>query len=255
MTRTALLTYQAQWFTPVGSVVAVASPFPTDFVFEQVERTFGEWTGVAPPSIRPAPGPPTGPIVQTHSRRAEQVRFRLGFAAPSRREPHRHALEVLATTLAGPATSRLELRLREDLGLVYDVSTNLELYEDTGLLSIAAGVAPGRLVAAVEAIVTELRSLKSVITVEEVRRVQDYLAGRWLCAEGTDFHASFAGRDEQVLGQPTTVDEEISRIRGVTCDEVSQLARSIFRADRAVLTICGQFRSSPRIVRLLTELA
>lgn len=254
MTRADLDSYRRTWFTPPAAVVAVASPLPTLEVFAMVEAAFGAWAGEAPPPWRPAPVPPTGPVVHIHNRRAEQVRFRLGFPTASRREPYRHALEVLTTALAGPATSRLELRLREELALVYDVSATLELYDDAGLLSIAAGVAGDKFMQALRAIVDEIRSVRAGLPVEELRRVKDYLAGRWLVAEGTDFHASFAGRDVQVFGEVTTVDEEIARLRAVTPEELSALAERVFTPAGAFLTVVGPFRQSPAVARTLAEL-
>src|SRR5206468_3812807 len=216
MTRDDLERFLRAWFVPSAAVVAVASPLPTADIFAMVAESFGSWEGGPPPIWRPAPTPPAGPSIAVSFRRAEQLRFRLGFPAPSRREPSRYALEILTTALAGPATSRLELRLREELALVYDVSASLELYDDAGLVSIAAGVAGDKFVQALRAVIDELRAVKRGLPPDELERVKDYLAGRWLCAEGTDFHASFAGRDEQVFGHPSTVDEEIDRLRAVT---------------------------------------
>lgn len=254
MTRDDLDAFRRQWFTPRAAVVSVASPLPTRDVFALVEAAFGGWEGPPPPEWRPAPAPPTGPVLHVQNRRAEQVRFRLGFPVPSRREPYRHALELISTALAGPATSRLELRLREELALVYDVSATLELYDDTGLLSIAAGVSGDKMMQGLRAVVAELQDLKRGPSDDEVERVKDYLAGRWLVAEGTDFHAGFAGRDEQVFGQPTTVDEEIDRLRAIRPDELRALAQRIFVPERLFLSSVGPFRHAPALGRAMAEL-
>lgn len=254
MSRDDLQAYRASWYTPRAAVVSVASSLPTDAVFAQVEDAFGGWSGGEAPGWRPAPDPPKGPVLQVQARRAEQVRFRLGFPVPSRRDPRRHALDILATSLAGPATSRLELRLREELALVYDVSASLEQYADTGLLSLAAGVATDNVNPALRAMLGELRELRVGLPVDEVERIKDYLAGRWLCAEGTDFHASFAGRDEQVFGTPTTVDEEIRRVRAVDLDELRILAQELFTPERLFLSVVGPYRHTAALDRLLGDL-
>lgn len=254
MSRDDLNAYRAAWYTPRAAVVAVASCLPTEAVFAAVEEAFGSWQGGDQPGWRPAPEPPNGPVLQVQSRRAEQVRFRLGFPVPPRPDPRRYALDILTTSLAGPATSRLELRLREDLALVYDVSATLEQYEDTGLMSLAAGVATDKVNQALRAVLDELRSLREGMPPDEVERVKDYLTGRWLCAEGTDFHASFAGRDEQVFGQPSTVDEEIARLRAVDVDELRTLAGELFRPERLFFSVVGSYRHTSALDRLLGEL-
>jgi predicted Zn-dependent peptidase len=254
MSRADLQAYRALWYTPRGAVVSVASSLPTEAVFDAVEAAFGAWRGEAPPGWRAAPEPPKGPVRLVQARRAEQVRFRLGFPVPPRRDPRRYALDILSTSLAGPATSRLELRLREELALVYDVSANLEQYDDTGLLALAAGVATDNVNQALRAMIGELRELRDGLPADEVERVKDYLAGRWLCAEGTDFHASFAGRDEQVFGAPTTVDEEIRRVRAVGVDELRALAQELFTPERLYLSVVGPYRHTAALDRLLGDL-
>lgn len=254
MQRADLELYRQTWFTPHAAVVAVASSLPTAEVFDAVERAFGDWRGGQRPAWRPAPEPPRGPMLSVQQRRAEQVRFRLGFPVPNRHDPRRYVLDVISTVLAGPATSRLELRLREELALVYDVSAAVEQYDDTGLFSLAAGVAGDNVNPALKATLAELRSLKQGIGSDELERVKDYLAGRWLCAEGTDFHASFAGRDEQVFGAPTTVDEEIRRLRAVDADEVRALANELFTPEKLFFSVVGPYRHTAALDRLLGEL-
>ncbi len=254
MTRDDLLIYHKTWYTPRSTVISVASPIAVPEVFDVLGGRLGDWKGDAPPNPRPAPAPPEGPIVTINNRRAEQLRFRLGFPAPPRGEPVRHSLEILSTSLAGPATSRLELRLREELALVYDVSASLEQYEDTGILSLSAGVSSEKLGQALRAIIGELRSVREGLSVDEFERIRDYLMGRWLCAEGTDFHAGFAGRDLQVFGHPTTVDEEIARLRAVTIDEVRDLAVRMFTPQNAVLTVVGSNTQSGPLLRIISDL-
>ncbi len=122
------------------------------------------------------------------------------------------------------------------------------------MVSIAAGVAGDKFVQALRAVIDELRAVKRGLPPDEVERVKDYLAGSWLCAEGTDFHASFAGRDEQVFGHPSTVDEEIERLRAVTLDDLRILASQILAPERAFLTAVGPFRHSPAVGRALADL-
>lgn len=253
ITREHLLAYMRAWFVPAGAVLSVAGPVVPVEVRERVTEAFRHWNGGALPAWTPAPPPAPGPAVRVLYRHTEQARLRLGFPVASRHAPGRHALEVLATLLAGAAISRLERRLREDLGLVYEVSATLEQYDDAGLLSLAVGVAPGSLVAAVRAMLQELAALREEVPAEEVRQIVEYLCGRWLCAEGTDFYAAFVGRDEQVFGRPSTVAQEIAALRAVTVAEVRQLAAQTFRPERTFLTVVGPWRRPALLRQLLAQ--
>jgi len=246
--------YRQLVFSAANTVISVASPLPTEEIVRGIEIAFGAWSGDPIGPSRPPPAPPIGPATIVESRRGEQARFRIGFIVPSRAEPGRHTLDVLTTCLAGPATSRLELKLREELGLVYDVTASLEQYVDTGLLTIVAGVHPDRLTDAVRAIVEELRAMRGSIGIEEAASTRDYLIGRWLCAEGTDFHASFAGRDEQVFGCPTTVDAEIDALRAVTVEEMIELAHRTMVPANCYLSVVGPSSSVRTARRILDDL-
>lgn len=59
-----------------------------------------------------------------------------------RNHPDRYALSVLNTLLGDGMSSRLFLSIREEKGLAYAVDSGINLLQDTGSLTIYAGVDP-----------------------------------------------------------------------------------------------------------------
>ena len=75
-------------------------------------------------------------IKAVKKREISQVYMAIALPTFGFRDNRRYTLSILSTALAGGMSSRLFIRLREDEGLVYSVSSFTELFEDTGFLCI-----------------------------------------------------------------------------------------------------------------------
>ena len=83
------------------------------------------------------------PIVLKNKDSLEQVHISLGVPAYPLAHERRFPLYILNTVLGGGMSSRLFQNIRERLGLVYAVYSELNLFSDTGCLSIYAGTCIG----------------------------------------------------------------------------------------------------------------
>ena len=104
------------------------------------------WSAVGDPS-RPArvPGRVNGrPGLMLGNRDAEQTHVSLGVRTPGRNWEHRWALSVLHTALGGGLSSRLFQEVRESRGLAYSVYSALDIFADSGALSVYAACLPDR---------------------------------------------------------------------------------------------------------------
>ena len=68
----------------------------------------------------------------------------LGVRAPGRHWKHRWALTVLNTAIGGGLSSRLFQQIREERGLAYTVYSTVDMFADTGALSVYAACLPER---------------------------------------------------------------------------------------------------------------
>jgi predicted Zn-dependent peptidase len=147
MTRAQLHSFHVRRYTPERMVVAVAGNVDHDDVVALVREHFG------PRLIRDRrPMPPrkgTGRIVgrprlTLANRNAEQTHVCLGVRTPGRHSKHRWALLVLNTALGGGLSSRLFQQVRESRGLAYSVYSSLDMFSDSGALSVYAACLPER---------------------------------------------------------------------------------------------------------------
>ncbi len=193
--------------------------------------------------------PPADTAPLTHARiklknkrSLEQVHLCLGV--PSYPMPHemRFACYVLNTVLGGGMSSRLFQNIRERLGLVYAVFSELNLYRDSGCLMIYAGTSAESAPKVVECIMKEFHALKDdLLSADEMRRAKDHLKGSlMLSLESSSSRMANLARQELFFGRFFSMDELAGRIEQVTPEEVQQIAWEFFDPNYIALTMLGR---------------
>jgi predicted Zn-dependent peptidase len=93
----------------------------------------------------------------------------------------------------------------------------------------------------VGSILAEFHELKSdMIPPEELRRAKDQLKGSlMLSLESSTSRMSNLARQEMYFDRFFTLDETIAQIEGVTAEEVTEMAASLFHQDRIAVTVLG----------------
>lgn len=177
------------------------------------------------------PEPLSGPKVLVKRRDTEQAHICLGTRAFSYLHPDRYALDLLNTVLGEGMSSRLFLNIRERLGLAYDVHSFTQKHRDTGYLGVYIGVDPKKAVDAVNAVMSELRSLSETeVAAEEMARAKEFTKGRLrLELETTNGVAFWLTYQELLLGEIKTIDEELALVDAVTAADVKRVAEELLR--------------------------
>jgi predicted Zn-dependent peptidase len=190
-----------------------------------------------PPRITPA----SRPQVTIHQRDLEQVHICLGTAGLSMVDPQRYALSLLNTMLGGNMSSRLFQEVREKRGLAYAVYSFIAAHADTGMFGAYLAVSPEQAVSAVELVAAELaRIAREPLDPAELNGAVEYTKGSLLLAsESADNQMVRAAQNEILFEADIPLEEVIARLESVTQEEIQQLAQSLFRADRTMLTLLG----------------
>lgn len=95
------------------------------------------------PCTEPLSLPPYQAAQVTQNKDTHQAHVMIGTRAYSARDPRHIALYLLNNILGGPGmSSRFNLILRENNGLVYTVESNMTSYTDTGIWSVYFGCDP-----------------------------------------------------------------------------------------------------------------
>ena len=227
-------------YAPNGLLVTAAGHLEHDRVVDLVARTFSKQKAAAVPTngSKPVPHPD---ITYRIKRELEQVHICLGTPAYPVVHDKRYVCYILSTILGGGMSSRLFQNIREKQGLVYAVFSFLNSYRDSGNLAIYAGTAPANARKVVQLITRELGDLKEKsVSEEEIRRAKDHLKGSLMLGlESTGSRMSNLARQEMYFSRFTFLDEILRHIERVTVEDVQQVSREIFQAEKIALTVLG----------------
>ena len=231
-------------YRPGNAVVAVAGDLGHDAAVALASSAFGRGNG-ALRGFEPAPTLPAGARILTGKRDSTQAQLCLGVPALPRDHPDAWALAVLNAILGDGMSSRLFLSLVDRDALAYDVGSGIVEYADAGALQVTAGVDPGRVGRALDGILREMVMLRDeVVADDELHKAKAYLSGGLeLRMEETRHLAAWIGGQEALHDRVLTLDEALAAIGRVRAEDLSRLARELFRDEALRLAVVAPGRS------------
>lgn len=196
------------------------------------------------------------PRFRLHRRETEQTQLALGIRTCSRHDERRFALRVLNVILGENMSSRLFQVVREDNGLAYSICSSVGFFDDTGTLTVSAGVETAKLEKALKLIVGELAILVDRLpSVSEIRRARDYIFGQLdLSLENTENQMTWLGEQYLGYGKIISPEEAKARISEVTPSAVRQVAREFFRPERLSLALVSPISSTRPLEPILADI-
>ncbi len=253
ISRETLLPFFQRSYHPQNMLVAVGGAFQPDAVVAQLEALLGDWPAAGRPTFAAAPPLPEAPRCRIEQRPIEQGHLCLTMPALSRTHPNRYALSVLNTILGDGMSSRLFQNIREELGLTYAIDSGLNLLQDTGALTVYAGVDPERATEALQAILAELDSLRQTpVPADELGRAKEYLKGRMVLGlEDSYSRAAWVAYQALFLDEIKTPEEVLDAYSAITAEDVLAVAQQVLQPQRYTLAAIGPFDSNNHLASLI----
>jgi predicted Zn-dependent peptidase len=241
-TKENLLEYRNKHYVASSTVVVLAGKF--DDAIRQITERFAKIPATAKPPMSITTETQYGPRVKTYFKETDQTHLILGFRSFNMYDERIWAAGLLATLLGRGTSSRLWMKMREELGICYYVGAGNSHYQDVGNFHVFAGVGNKRVDEALEGIVAELKHfLSHGLPEEELVKVKDYRIGNmFLNLETSDAFADFYGFQELNKEKILSPEECEKKIRAVTREEIMAVAKDIIKTDTANLAIVGPFK-------------
>ncbi|MBI2849743.1 MAG: insulinase family protein [Chloroflexi bacterium] len=252
ITRDTMLGYLGNNYLPENTVVAIAGNIEHQAAVDAVSQATAGWSNRKPrPVFQPYQEQPN-PRLRIERRDTEQAHFCLALPGLSLKDPRRYTLGLLNVILGEGMSSRLFAEIRDKLGLAYSIHSYIDHFQDTGAMTVYAGVHPTNLPIALRAVTEQLALMKEPAPEAELTKVKELSKGRMLLRmEDTRGVTGWMGGQEILTNEILTVDQTIAIIEAITAEQIAEIARELFHSERLRLAVVGPVSDGERLEELL----
>ena len=234
--------FHATHYAPDVADVVIAGAIDPDAALAAVERHLGDWEGTGPGHRTIEPLRRGGRRVVLVDRPSSvQSELRVGHVGIDRADARYFPALVMAALLGGVFGSRLNLRLREELGYTYGARCAFDPRRAAGPFTASAAVQTEVTVDAIRELLGQLERIREAAPGEaELAEVRDFLVGVFpLRFEST---GGIAGAIEPVAVYDLPADwwhTYRDSLEAVGTAEVHAVARELVRPEDALVLLTG----------------
>ncbi len=253
MKRDDFVEYKKKHYLPESTVLVVAGQVAEHQVMEEVNKIFKDVsTGKKGKKIK-TKDIQKKPEVLVSYKKTDQTHFVLAVRSYDLFSKNNIVLAVLSGILGGGMSSRLFVKLREEMGVCYYVRALNDAYTDHGIFQISAGVDNKRINEVVGVVLEECKKLIDFkVSDKELNKVKECMIGNMkLSLELSDDIANFYGGQELLKKEIHKAEEKAEEIRKVTAVQIQDLAKNIFKDNKLNLALIGPFKEKAQFSKIL----
>jgi zinc protease len=242
LSREDVVAFHRDHYRPSAAHLIVAGRFDADEVQRTVEARLGDWTGSGPGHRSVGPTPAGGRRVVLVDRPGSvQSELRVGQVGIDRHDPRYFPAMVMSALLGGVFGSRLNLRLREELGYTYGAHASFDPRRAAGPFTARAAVQTEVTVPAIRELLAQLDRIRDAAPGEdELREVKNYLVGVFPLRFETTGGVAAAIEPLAIYELPDDYWQTYrQRLEAVTPDDVRQVAVDLIEPEQLLILLSG----------------
>lgn len=241
--RCDLLEHLAHYYVPSNAVLAVSGPVKSDEIFTAAQKCFGDWPDSQVPATPLVTRRHFSPQIRYVQDSDSQMNLQLAFLGFARDDRRFMELRFLRRILAGGGSSRLYLRLREELGIIYSVDGAIGTYDETGCLAFDLSTAAENLIRAVEATLEELfRIANTAMPEEELERIRNSYIFDLEFSRDSGYEMGGRYGWGELMGVVRSIEEDQLEARRVTISDIQETAKALFKPENLRLVAVGPWK-------------
>lgn len=244
--------YIENYYTGENIVISIVGNINEGKLTNYIEKYFSDVRIKKKNEFEKWNGKPSGPKVKIVKKETEQSHIVMGGFGFSREDEKKYPLGVLNVILGGNMSSRLFNRIREKLGLAYEIRSFTRHYNDTGIFAISAGVSPENTEKAIDAIISELTEIKEKgVKEEEIERGKKFLISQFLMGlEDNLEYMMWLGEQRLLKDKLSSVNEVVEKINRVQKKDIENVADEIFKKENFYLALIGPKGREENILKI-----
>jgi len=236
--RDSVYAYYKRYYAPNNMTLVIVGDIQSGPTLELVKKHFGAFPeGTLPVDNYTAP-PQHDKITEIKIQKdVSQAYLMMSTIGPKADSPDQFPLDLMATIIGSGESSRLYKKLKDEAGLVYDISFSFGTNKYEGLLYSFATLEPSNLAATENAVNEVLREIKEKgFTEEELRRAKNQIkTGFFMSLERGLDHADKYAQYDSFIGHEF-VDTYTENIEQVSLADINDAARRYLNTDAYVKT-------------------
>lgn len=166
ISRKDIIEFYDQHYQPKNMLISMTGNFPLRYK-SLIEKYFIKSKIV--PNLKYSPCSIITPAIMSpkpiklhyHPKKLQQTFLSIIFPINGMIDSNNNTYRLISNILGGNMSSRLFIKVREELGLVYSISANISNYLDTGYFIIDTKTEPNKTTQVFKAIINELKLIKS----------------------------------------------------------------------------------------------
>jgi predicted Zn-dependent peptidase len=253
MVRDNFVNYKKSHYVAGNTVIVVSGNISSDKVHKEVNKYFKDIKSSDKIKKLKTKDSQKNSNVLIKYKKTDQTHFVLGVRTFSLFDKRNMILTLLSGVLGAGMSSRLFIKLREEMGVAYYVRAYNNPSLDHGSFQISAGVNNARAEEVIKEILKECNLLvNKKVNEKELNKVKSFLIGNIkMSLEATDDIANFYGGQELMKNEIKTLEEKIKEIEKVTAGDIQKMAETIFKTKNLNLAIIGPFKEKTKFSKIL----
>ena len=251
--RKDFIKYRDQHYVPEATVVVIAGDVKSEKALSLANKYFGDIKKSKKQGKKKVIEKQTSPVLAYKKRASDQTHIALGFRSFNLYDKRNTAVHLLATILGRGMSSRLFIKMREEMGVCYYVQSGNDAHTDHGVFEINAGVDTKRLEEVIKEILIECKKLTvELVDKKELDKAKEYAIGTLgMSVESSDDAAMHFGGAEVLREKILTPEEIEKKIRKVSARDIQKVAQLIFKEEGLNLAVVGPGHNEAELKKAL----
>ena len=239
LTREDVIYFAGQNYLPDRMVVAAVGNIDHHDAVSQAEDAF--WRLLGQSSPRESTPAEFHSAISVLPSGASHSHFALALPSVQYDASDRYSVHALNSILGSGMSSRLYSKLREDLGLVYDIHSSYHAYRSAGTVVVEGICGPENLHQILSTSIQELEKIATDgVSEDELWRTKMQIRGQHqLASDSLHTRMSRILTQQTYFGRTLTEEEVIDGFTSVNRDSIQRAAQQMLESERFGLTVCG----------------
>jgi predicted Zn-dependent peptidase len=240
-TKERLLAHFRTYYSPRDVIITATGRISHDAFVERISTLFGDVKKPAAP-LSGYQRPQAQAGVHFYEKDLEHVYLCIGTDGVSQIDDKRYPLYVLNALMGGAMSSHLFQEIREKRGLVYNIYSYVNCYQDTGTFGISTSTSQESIREVISLIKKEIaRITDEGITDEELSFSKEHIKGNlFISLEGSESRMGRLAKNEIYFGDYIPLKDTLHSIDKISKSDVNEIARSILGDQEKIsLTVLG----------------